>query len=326
MTLFDRAGLAEATAVVRRHFAATPAYPWPQLAEATGTQVWVKHENHTPTGAFKVRGGLVLAESLVREGYGGALVTATRGNHGQSLAYAARAYGLTATIVVPEGNDPDQNAAMTAFGATVVVAGHDFQAAREHADTLAEESGARPVPPYHPTLVRGVATYALELFDAVQGPLDAVFVPVGMGSGISGLIAVRDLLGLSTRIVGVVSAGAPAYALSVAAGRVVTTERADTIADGVATRSPHPEALDVIMAGAHEIVQVDDDALRAAVRLLYRCTHQVAEGAGAIGLAGLLARRDEYAGAGVAVVRSGGNISAARLVEILGAGPAGGGA
>jgi threonine dehydratase len=225
-------------------------------------------------------------------------------------------WGLAATIVVPEGNDPDQNAAMAAFGAQVVVHGHDYQAAREHAEQLARQSGARVIGPYGPALVRGVATYARELFDAA-GPLDAVFVPIGMGSGVCGLITVRDLLGLPTRIIGVVSTGAPAYALSVAAGKVVTTERADTIADGVATRSPSPEALGVIAAGVHEILQVDDDAVRHAIRLIYRCTHQVAEGAGALGLAGLLVRRSEYADADVAVVLSGGNISTPRLVEIL---------
>ena len=316
---FDRAGLDAATAVVRRHMPPTPTHAWPLLAELTGAQVVVKHENHTPTGAFKVRGGLVLADELVRGGFGGALVTATRGNHGQSLAFAGRAYGLRGTIVGPKGYDPVQNAAMTGFGATVVVAGRDFQAAREHAAELAQRSGARAVPPFHPALVRGVATYALELFEVVRQPLDAVFVPIGMGSGSCGLIAVRDLLGLRTRIVGVVSAGAPAYALSLAAGHVVGTERADTIADGVATRSPDPDAFAALRAGVHEIVQVDDDAVRSAMRQLYRCTHQVAEGAGAIGLAGLMSRRAEYAGAQVGVVLSGANISAARLVEVLGA-------
>lgn len=312
----DLTALDEAAAVVRRHVPVTPCYPWPLLARAAGAEVWMKHENHTPTGAFKVRGGLVLADELVRSGFCGSLITATRGNHGQSVAFAARAYGLAVTIVVPEGNDPDQNAAMAAFGATVVVAGHDFQAAREHADALAERSGALGVPPFHPTLVRGVATYAREMFGQAP-PLDVVFVPIGMGSGCSGLITVRDLLGLGTRIVGVVSAGAPAYALSWAAGHVVSTERADTIADGVATRSPHPDAFELIRAGVHEIVQVDDDEIAAAMRLVYRCTHQVAEGAGAIGVAGLMARRTEYAGARVGVVLSGANISAARLVEIL---------
>ena len=319
--VFDLMALADATRIVRRHLLPTPAYPWPRLAEAVGAEVWVKHENHTPTGAFKVRGGLVLAAGVAAEHPGTHLVSATRGNHGQSLAYAARAYGLEATVVVPEGNDPDQNAAMRGFGAEVVVAGHDYQAAREHSLQLAERLGGLAVPPYHPTLVRGVATYAQELFETVReaGGLDAVFVPIGMGSGASALITVRDLLGLDTEVVGVVSAGAPAYALSVAAGHVVSTERAETIADGVATRSPDPDALAVIAAGVSEIVQVDDDAVRSAIRLLYAATHQIAEGAGAIGLAGLMAAPERHRGKRVAVVHSGGNISAARIAGILAA-------
>ncbi|MFI7586750.1 threonine dehydratase [Spongisporangium articulatum] len=322
--MFDAQELARATEVVRRHVPVTPTYAWPRLAEATGAHVWVKHENHTPTGAFKVRGGLVLADELVAGGFSGSLVSATRGNHGQSLSYAARAYGLEATIVVPEGNDPDQNAAMRAFGARVVVHGHDFQASREHAAALAEQTGGLLVQPYQPALVRGVATYAAELFDAVAAAgvrLRTVFVPIGMGSGASGVIGVRDLLGLDTEVVGVVSSGAPAYALSLAAGHVVSTNTAVTIADGVATRSPDPLAFSVIAAGIARIVQVDDDAVRRAVRLLYDGTHQVAEGAGAIALAGLVAEIEatpgRHQGADVGIVLSGSNLSAPRLAEIL---------
>jgi threonine dehydratase len=316
VTLFDTAALQDATRIVRKHLPPTPQYRWPLLAEATGAEVWVKHENHTPTAAFKVRGGLVLMDGRHAAGLDGPVVTATRGNHGQSLALAGRAYGIDVRIVVPEGNDPDQNDSMRAFGAEVIVHGRDFQVAREHAAELAGRTGGTLIPVFHPDLVRGVATYAAELFDAA-GELDAVYVPIGMGSGICGLITVRDLLGLRTRIIGVVAAGAPAYALSFAAGRVVSTETADTFADGVATRSPDPAALEIILAGATDVLQVSDDQIRAALRLMYRATHNVAEGAGAVALAGLMSDRDRHAGGRIGVVLSGGNVSGARLAAAL---------
>jgi threonine dehydratase len=315
-TLFDRPALDEALAVVRRHLPATPQFRWPQLAAEVGAEVWIKHENHTPTSAFKIRGGLVLLAALTAAGNRGPLVTASRGNHGQSLALAGRTYEVPVTIVVPEGNDPDQNAAMRSFGAEVIVHGHDFQVAREHAGVLAERTGGTPVPVFHRDLVRGVATYAAELFDAA-GELDAVYVPIGMGSGICGLITVRDLLGLRTEIIGVVAAGAPAYALSFAAGRVVTTETADTFADGVATRSPDPHAVSIIHGGAADVLTVDDDRIRDAVRLMYRTTHNVAEGAGAVALAGLVADAGRHPGGRVAAVLTGSNISSSRLAAIL---------
>ena len=198
--MFDLEALDDATRIVRTHLPPTPQYAWPQIGAAVGAETWVKHENHTRTGAFKIRGGLVLQEALRREGNTAPIVTSTRGNHGQSLALSSKLAGRPVTIVVPEGNDADQNAAMRSFGADVVVHGADYQAAREHAAELAAERGALLVPPYHPELVRGVATYAKELFDAA-GELDAVYVPVGMGSGICGMITVRDLLGLTTEIV-----------------------------------------------------------------------------------------------------------------------------
>jgi threonine dehydratase len=220
---------------------ATPQYRWPLLGELVGAEVWVKHENHTPTGAFKVRGGLVFADRLraTRPEVRG-IVSATRGNHGQSLAYAGAAAGLEVTIVVPHGNSRDKNAAMRGFGAEVIEYGHDYQAAREYSVQLAAERGLEAVPPYHPDLVLGVATYARELFDAVAD-LDTVYVGVGMGTGISGLIGVRDLLNLQTEIVGVVSDQAPATARSFAAGEVVATDTADTFVDGVACRVPPPK-------------------------------------------------------------------------------------
>ena len=273
-------------------FLPTPQYAWPLLGTHVGAQVWVKHENHTPTGAFKVRGGLVYADRLrARRPDVTGIVSATRGNHGQSLAFAGRANGLAVTIVVPHGNSPDKNAAMRAFGADVIEHGHDYQASREYSLELAAERGLEPVPPYHPDLVLGVATYARELFEAV-GDLDTVYVGVGMGTGISGLIGVRDLLGLRTEIVGVVAEVAPATALSFAAGSVVTTESAATFIDGVACRVPDPDAIDVIKAGAARILQVSEDSCADAVRLLLSTTHNVAEPAGAIALAGLLSERE----------------------------------
>jgi threonine dehydratase len=290
---------------------------WPLLAQDIGAEVWVKHENHTPTGAFKVRGGLVYAERLrARLPAGKGIVSATRGNHGQSLAYAGRAMGTDVTIVVPNGNSPDKNAAMRAFGAELVVHGHDFQAAREHAASLGAERGLEVVPSYHPDLVLGVATYARELLGAA-GELDAVYVPVGMGTGICGLIGVRDLLGLRTEIVGVVAAEAPATARSVLAGRVVTTATAATFVDGVACRVPDAEAIAVICAGAARILTVSEDEAASAMRVLFAATHNIAEPAGALALAGLVQERPWAAGKRVAVVHTGGNVDAATLLQVL---------
>jgi threonine dehydratase len=316
VTLFDATALDDALRVVRRHLPPTAQFRWPLLAEATGSEVWVKHENHTPTAAFKIRGGLVLLDGMVSRGEKGPIVTATRGNHGQSLAMAGRTYGVDVQIVVPEGNDPDQNAAMRGFGAEVIVHGHDFQEAREYSQVLAQAGAGTLVPVFHPDLVRGVATYAAELFDAT-GELDAVYAPIGSGSGICGLITVRDLLGLRTEIIGVVAAGAPAYALSFAAGRPIDTAVADTFADGVATRTPDPAALEIILPGAVDVLQVGEEEIRSALRLMYRATHNVAEGAGAVALAGLISDLDRHRGGRVAVVLSGGNLSAARLAAVL---------
>ena len=228
------AELEEAAALVHRTVAPTPQYCWPLLSRRLGGELWVKHENHTPIGAFKLRGGLVYLDAARRAEPGLAgVVTATRGNHGQSVAYAARRLGLAATVVVPFGNSAEKNRAMAAFGAKLVEAGHDFQAAYEHAAALAARDGLHFVRSFDPALVRGVASYGLELLRAVSG-LDTVYVPIGLGSGICGMIAAREALGLKTEIVGVVAAGAPCYALSFAAGRAVSTNRADTLADGLA--------------------------------------------------------------------------------------------
>ena len=310
VTLFDLGQLGRARELVGRHVPMTPTYAWPLLEREVGTPVWVKHENHTPTGAFKVRGGLVYLDRLVRERPEvPGIVSATRGNHGQSLAYAGRAAGVPVTIVVPHGNSPAKNAAMEGFGAQLVVHGRDFQEAREHASELADERDLVPVPSFQPDLVLGVATYAAELFEQA-GPLHVVYVPVGMGSGMCGLVTVRDLLGLDTEIVGVVSAQAPATALSVAAGHVVTTESAETFVDGVACRVPDAEAIDLIATGGSRVVTVSEDAAAAAMRLLFETTRQFPEPAGALALAGLLAEREAVAGRRTAVVMTGGNVDA----------------
>lgn len=315
--LFSAEELSWATEVVARWVPPTPQYVWPLLNREAGAQVWVKHENHTPAGAFKVRGGLVYAERLRSERPGvSGIISATRGNHGQSLAFAGRAAGIDVTIVVPTGNSPDKNQAMQGFGAELIEYGHDFQAAREHASAIADQRGLEMVPPYHPDLVLGVATYAQELFGAA-GELDAVYVPVGMGTGISGVIGVRDLLRLRTEVIGVVTEQAPATARSVAAGKVVSTEAADTFVDGVACRVPDPDAIAVICAGAARVLTVSEDAAAQAMRVLFATTHNVAEPAGALALAGLLAERSLAAGQRVAVIHTGGNVDSDVLVRVL---------
>ena len=307
--MLTHAQLESATRIVRAHVPPTPAYRWPLLERHTGTETWVKHENHTPIGAFKVRGGLVYLAALAGHpdaGDLGGVVSATRGNHGQSLAYAARAHGLRAVIVVPHGNSPAKNESMRAWGAELVEHGDDFQEAREHAGELARTRHLQLVESYHPLLMAGVATYAAELHEQVPG-LDVVYVPVGMGSGICANIAVRDLLGTTTEIVGVVAERADATALSFEAGHVVTTPTADTFVDGVATRSPHPAAIEVIVGGAARILRVGETDAEHAMRVLWRTTRQMPEPAGALALAGLLAERDRVAGKRVAVVMTGGN-------------------
>jgi threonine dehydratase len=311
--------LQEAAATVYAALPATPQYAWPLLAQRTGCAVWVKHENHTPIGAFKVRGGLVYMDRLKRERpQVRGVVSATRGNHGQSIAFAAARAGIAATIVVPHGNSVEKNAAMRAFGAELLERGHDFDAAKEAAAAIAGERGLEMVPSFDMDLVRGVASYSLELLRAAPA-LDTVYVPVGLGSGICGMIAARDALGLKTKVVGVVSTGAPAYALSFAAGKVVSTNAADTFADGVAVRGPDPRALDIIRAGAARIVQVSDAEIEAAMRAYYEDTHQLVEGAGACPLAALLQERDAMRGKTVGIVLSGGNIDRPLYARIIGA-------
>lgn len=312
------ADIEAAAQVVYREFPPTPQYRWALLSERLGADCWVKHENHTPVGAFKIRGGLTFFDALARRGaLPREVVSATRGNHGQSIGWAARAHGVRCTIVVPSGNSVEKNAAMRAFGADLVEAGHDFDAAKETAMRLAEERGLAMVPSFHRDLVRGVATYALELFRTAPA-LDTVYVPIGLGSGICGTIAVRNALGLATKVVGVVSTEAAAYALSFAAGKVVATNSADTMADGMAVRGPDAEALDIILKGADRIVQVSDAEIGVAMRAYYEDAHQLTEGAGAAALAALLQERERMKGRRVGLVLSGGNIDRPVYLRVLG--------
>jgi threonine dehydratase len=312
MTDLDRAAT-----LVSRVVPPTPQYAWPKLRLRAGCTVWVKHENHTPTGAFKVRGGLVYLDRLrhVDPKIPG-VITATRGNHGQSIAFAAARTGMPATVYVPRINSLDQNSAIAAFGARVVEFGKDFDEAKHEAFRVAAAEGLHFVPSFHRDLVTGVATYALELFRSVSD-LDAVYVGVGMGSGITGLITVRDLLGLKTEIVGVGAVKAPATALSFAAGRPISAPSAQTFADGIATREPNADAIAAICRGAARMVEVSENAIAEAMGIYFDDTHQVAEGAGAAPLAALLQERHRMANKNVAVVLSGGNIERARFLQVL---------
>lgn len=306
--MFDLAELERAHKIVGAAVPPTPAHAWPLLARRLGTSVVVKHENHTPTGAFKVRGGLTYLDRLKREQPDvPCIISATRGNHGQSLAFAAQRAGVPATIYVPHGNSVEKNRAMQAFGARLVEHGEDFQAAREESMREAERAGLHMVPSFHRDLVLGVATYALELLRAAPD-LDLLYVPVGQGSGICGCILARDLLGRSTEVVGVQSTEAPAYALSFASGTLVKTNSSDTRADGLATRVPDQEALDIIRKGASRIVQVTDDEIGAAIRAYWTDTHNLAEGAGAAALAAALSEKNKLQGRRVGLILSGGNI------------------
>ena len=318
--MLNKTEIEAACELVYGHMPATPQYAWPLLARETGCETWVKHENHGPTGAFKARGGVTFINWLRRahpEVSG--IITATRGNHGQSQARAARAAGVSATIYVPRGNSTEKNTAMRAFGGTVTEFGDDFDEARLEAMRVAEVEGWHPVPPFHLELVRGVATYAYELLTAAPH-LDTIYVPIGCGSGICGTILARDALGLKTKIVGVVADTAQAVKLSVEAGKLVETGPVGTFADGMAVRVPVAEAYEIYAKGAERIVSVSDAKIAEAMRVLYRCTHNVAEGAGAAALAGLLQERGRMAGKAVGVILSGGNIDTDLFREVLSGG------
>jgi threonine dehydratase len=306
--MFNLDELERAQKIVHAAMPPTSAHAWPLLAERLGTTVIVKHENHTPTGAFKVRGGLIYVDRLKRERPGTAgIISATTGNHGQSLAFAAGRYQLPVTIYVPHGNSTEKNRAMKAFGAHLIEFGEDFEAARQEAKRHAERDGLEIVPSFHRDLVLGVATYALELFRAAPD-IDLLYVPIGQGSGICGCILARDLLGLKTEIVGVQSTEAPSYALSFKAGTVVSTNSSNTRADGMATRIPDPDAFEIIRKGASHIVEVSDEEIGNAIRHLWTDTHNLAEGAGAAALAAAIQEKEKLAGKRVGLILSGGNI------------------
>jgi threonine dehydratase len=308
MLSITKADLEAAQEIVHAAMPATPQITWPLLEQRLGTKLVVKHENHGPTGAFKVRGGLVYMDRVKRERSGiPGLISATRGNHGQSLAFAGRKHNVPVTIIVPHGNSAEKNAAMVAFGATLIEHGSDFQAAREEAGRLAVSTGLEMVPSFHRDLVCGVATYALELMTA-HPDLDVIYVPIGLGSGICGCIAARDALGLKTQIIGVQSTEAPSYALSFQAGHCISTNSSDTLADGMATRVPDPDALNMIRKGAARIVLVTDDEVAAAVRAFWTDTHNLAEGAGAASLAAAMQEREQNRGKRIGVILCGGNI------------------
>jgi len=306
--MFSLDDLDRAAGVVRSVMPPTLQYAWPLLRQRFGVEVVVKHENHTPIGAFKVRGGLTYVERLNRERTKvKGIVSATRGNHGQSLAFAGRHFKVPVVVVVPYGNSVEKNAAMRALGAEIVEHGIDFDDAKQRATELAKERGYEYVPSFHPDLIVGVATYAHELFHS-HPDLDVVYAPIGLGSGICGLIRTRDLLGLKTDVVGVVSNLSNAYRLSFDAGRVVSINSASTFADGIAVRVPDPDAVAMIHSGARAVIEVSDHDIATAIRTYHEDTHNLAEGAGAAALAGLAVDCDHSPGRKAAVILSGGNI------------------
>lgn len=306
-----------AKALIRPHIHETPAYRWPLLENGLGCELWLKHENHTPAGAFKIRGGLVYMNELkhAEPGVRG-VIAATTGNHGQSIAFAARLNGLRAVIVVPHGNNPEKNTAMRSLGAELVEHGREFQDALEFSRELAAKECLHAIPSFHPWLVRGVATYALELFRAL-GELDAVFVPIGLGSGFCGVTSVREALGLKTKIIGVVSEHAQAYARSFLSRQFVEQASTTRAAEGVACKTPNKDALEHVIRHAHEIVTVNDDETVAAMSEIIQATHNIAEGAGALAYAALKKRREEWRGRRVTCVLTGGNASMSLLREAL---------
>ncbi len=305
-----------AARIVHSAMPPTPQYCWPLLCQRLGCEVWLKHENHTPVGAFKLRGGLVYFANLASHKGLPGVVSATRGNHGQSIALAARRHGLPARIVVPLGNSVEKNAAMRALGAEVIEHGDDFQTAREYAARLAGELRWHLVPSFHPLLVAGVASYALELLRAVAD-LATIYVPIGLGSGICGVVAARDALRLHTEVVGVVSAHARAYAASFAERQVCEAPVTTVLADGMACRKPQPEALEVIWRGVDRIVEVTDDELAEAMCSIFTATHNVAEGAGAAALAAAMQEKPRLSGRRIALVLSGGNVDREPFAKVL---------
>ena len=306
-----------AAQVIYRAMPATPQYQWPLLCERTGCSVWVKHENHTPIGSFKLRGALVAVDQLrSSKPYVNELIAASRGNFGQGVAFAARQAGLTATVVMPFGNSREKNAATRAFGASLVENGSDYDEAYSHAVQLAVGERRYLMPSFSSELVLGVASYGMELFQGLPD-LDAVYVPIGLGSGICGVMAARNALSPTTAVIGVVSTAMQAYQRSFAAGEVRSTGPAQTIADGLAVRVPDEEALALILSGVDRVVAVSEAELESAMRAYFTDTHNVAEGAGAGALAALLQERSRMRGSRIALVLSGGNIDRDLFTQVL---------
>ena len=307
----------KAAQIIYQSMPPTPQYCWPMLCEKLGTEIWLKHENHTPVGAFKIRGGLVYFENLRKSGEAiRGVICATRGNHGQSIGFAAQKYGIPATVVVPKGNSTDKNTAMKAMGVELIEHGEDFQESLEFAQKLADDLNLHMVPSFHPLLVTGVATYSYELFHAVQD-LDTVYVPIGLGSGICGMIAVRDAMELKTQIVGVVSSHANAYAQSFQSQQLIQSPATTALADGMACRTPNPQALEIIRKGVDHIVEVTDQEVTNAMRLLFSCTHNAVEGAGAASFAAALQEKEQNSGKKIAAILTGGNADKKVFARIL---------
>jgi len=315
---FSLTELDAASDVVHRYIPPTPQYSWPLLSRRLGCEVWIKHENHTPIGAFKIRGGIHYLNELRNANPGATgFVAATRGNHGQSLAFAARQFGFKAVIVVPHGNSVEKNAAMEALGAELVEHGEDFQAAFEYSAELAKERKLLAAPCFDPLLVKGVSSYALEMFRHIPEP-DIVYVPIGMGSGICGVMAARDALGFKAAVVGVISACAPSYSLSFREKKAISHPVTTRIADGMACRKPDERALEMIWRGVEHVVEVTDEEVEAAMRAYFSDTHNIAEGAGASALAGAMQEREKLAGKRAVLVLSGGNVDRAVFARVIG--------
>jgi len=307
----------EAQKLVYRVMPPTPQFVWPLLCERLGAEVWVKHENHTPIGAFKARTAVVYTAELFRESRGlSGLVTATRGNHGQAVTLAASKFDVPAHIVVPHGNSKEKNAAMRAQGADLIEFGNDFQEAKEHAQRLADQHGWHFVPSYHRDIVKGVATYWLEFFSAVAD-VDVVYVPIGQGSGICSCCAVRNGMRLKTTIVGVVAEDAPAYALSFEAGRKIAAPANTLIGDGMACRVPDDASLEVVLENVDRVLRVSEEELREAMKFYFIDTHNVVEGAGAAGLAAALKEKNALQGKRVGLVATGGNVDHEVFARVL---------
>ena len=316
MKLPTPAQIHEAQSIVYSHMPATPQYTWPLINQRLGANAWIKHENYTPVGAFKVRGALVYVQWLKQTQPDVPVVAATRGNHGLGVALAAHLVGVKAIIVVPHGNSKEKNRAMIAQGAELIEHGHDFQASLEHARTLAAERGLVMIDSFHERLVMGTATYALEFFQGAPA-LDCIYVPIGLGSSVCGVAAARNALALKTEIIGVVSAASPSYALSFAHRKIIPAPAQTKIADGLACRVPAPEAMEIIWANVSRIVEVSDAEIAEAMRIYFQDTHTVAEGAGAAPLAAAIKEQHQIRNKTIGLVHTGANVDMDLYEKVL---------